>query len=241
MTLSTVSTQITIAAMFLLCALPLRPQSVNLQTTTQERLDTEPWWPTQSNLPLNAFAGSSTCVRCHKDEASTNSMQRAATPAANATFLKGRPTQTFTSKPFTYSLTSTPSGLDYAVSDGPHRLSRKLDWVMGDGILGYTSLYQVDDHWYQSQVTFYTALSALDITTGLAPNVSAAPANRLASALGQPLSPDDTRPLHHLPGLQPAPRRSRPRLRSVPRPWRRPRHPNDLRPTQHPPRPLQYL
>jgi hypothetical protein len=193
MTLSTVSTQITIAAMFLLCALPLRPQSVNLQTTTQERLDTEPWWPTQSNLPLNAFAGSSTCVRCHKDEASTNSMQRAATPAANATFLKGRPTQTFTSKPFTYSLTSTPSGLDYAVSDGPHRLSRKLDWVMGDGILGYTSLYQVDDHWYQSQVTFYTALSALDITTGLAPNVSAAPANRLASALGQPLSPDDTR------------------------------------------------
>jgi hypothetical protein len=193
MTLTTLSTRITIAVMLLLCSLPLHPQSVSMQTTTQERLDTEPWWPTKSTLPLNAFAGSAACIRCHKDESSTNPMHRAAILATDATFLKAHPTQTFIAKPFAYALTATPTGLDYTVSDGPHHLSHKLDWVMGDGVLGRTFLYQTEDHWYQSQVTFYTAQSALDITTGLAPDISTAPANRLASALGQPLSPDDTR------------------------------------------------
>jgi hypothetical protein len=187
---------VALLACTLLRAHPLQaqqPDTVSIQTTTQERLDSEPWWPTKSTLPLNTFAGSAACVRCHKDEASTTPMQRAAVTAADATFLKARPAQSFSSRPFTYSLASTPTGIDYTVADGPHRLSRKLDWVMGAGLMGRTFLYQIDGQWYQSQLTYYTALSALDITTGLPPDISNAPATHLTSALGQPLSPDDTR------------------------------------------------
>jgi hypothetical protein len=166
--------------------------SGSMQTATQERLETEPWWPTMSTFPLKAFAGSSTCTRCHQDEASINPptpMQRAASRAADATFLRGKPPVTLTSGPFTYALASTSAGIEYAVSDGPHKLSHPLDWVIGAGVLGRTFLYQMDNHWYQSLATFYTNHSALDITTGL----TRAPDPHLTTALGQPLSPDDTR------------------------------------------------
>jgi len=189
MTLSSISMRISTTVMLLLCSFSLHPQSVSLQTTTQEHLDTEPWWPTQSNLPLTAFAGSSACTRCHKEELSTTSMQRAAVLANGATFLNGKPIQSFSSKPLIYSVTRTPTGIDYTVSDGPHHLSHKLDWILGAGDLGHTFLYQVDDRWYQSMVTFYTAPSALDITTGLELD----PTNHLPTALGQLLSPEDTR------------------------------------------------
>jgi hypothetical protein len=182
-------------ACLLLSVLPLRAQRDNtgaMQTATQERLDSEPWWPTMSNFPLKAFAGSRACERCHQDETSTNPstpMQRAATPAADATFLRDKPPITLTSAPFTYTMASTPTGIEYTVSDGPHKLSRPLDWVIGAGVLGRTFLYQMDDHWYQSLATFYTNHATLDITTGL----TRAPDPHLATALGQPLSPDDTR------------------------------------------------
>jgi hypothetical protein len=172
-----------------LSATLLHAQTVAMQTTTQERLEAEPWWPTQPNLPLQAFAGSNACVRCHTDEASPNSMRHASEPARDASFLNVIHPRPFTSRPFTYSLTPTPAGIAYTVADGPHKLSHTLDWVMGAGVLGRTFLYQIDDHWYQSAISLYTDQSALDITTGL----SRDPGNHLSSALGQILSPDDAR------------------------------------------------
>jgi len=86
-------------------------------------------------------------------------------------------------------MVSTAAGLDYSVSDGAHRISRRLDWVMGAGELGRTFLYQVDGRWYQSEATFYTDQSRLDTTTGL----SRARGADLASALGEGLSPEDAR------------------------------------------------
>lgn len=176
-----------------LCSLSLLAQqsaSISMQMSTQERLESESWWPTMSNLPLDAFVGSAACVHCHQDEASSRptSMQRAAKPAADETFLKGKPPQVYTTKPFTYTLDTIPAGLEYTVSDGPHKLSRKLDWIIGDGVLARTFLYQMDGHWYQSLASFYTEPAALDITTGLNRGAS----QELASALGTPLSTDDT-------------------------------------------------
>jgi hypothetical protein len=175
------------AAAVAVCAtIPSHPQqSTTLQATTQEHLDTESFWPTMSTLPLQAFAGSATCTRCHADEApASTSMQRAATLAAEAKFLKSQSIPTFSSPPFTYSL--APNA-DYTVASGPHKLTAKLDWSFGAGDLGRTFLYQSHDRWYQSRATFYTNPGKLDITTGVDPASSA----DLALALGQPLSPQD--------------------------------------------------
>jgi hypothetical protein len=175
------------AASALYAALPSHPQqSDTLQATTQEHLDTEPFWPTMSTLPLDAFAGSATCTRCHADEAAAaaTSMQRAATPAVDAKFLKAQPIPAYASPPFTYTL--APNA-DYTVTSGPHKLTARLDWSFGAGDLGRTFLYQSQNRWYQSRATFYTAPARLDITTGVDP---ATPGD-LSLALGQPLSPED--------------------------------------------------
>ena len=48
-----------------------------------------------------------------------------------------------------------------------HAHAQKLDWVMGDGVLGRTFLYEAGGRWFQSELTYYTGDHALDITTGL--------------------------------------------------------------------------
>ena len=172
---------------------PERSQSVEdipLQLTTQERLQTEDWWPTKSTFNLKSFAGSETCVRCHAEESGgVTSMQHAATLAPDAKFLRNGKGSVFSAQPLTYELKADEHGLDYSVSNGAQKSSHKLDWVMGAGDLGRTFLYEADGRWYQSEATFYTHLSSLDITTGLGfdPNAS------LPEALGQALSPSDAR------------------------------------------------
>jgi predicted CXXCH cytochrome family protein len=164
----------------------------NLQITTRERLSTESWWPTMSSLPLDAFVGSDSCVRCHAGEAAhrqSTAMSRAASPARSAVFMKSASASSVSIGSLHYTLAATGEGLDYSVSEGNRSLSRKLDWVMGAGDLGLTFLYQSGGHWYQSRTTFYLDQSKLDITTGLE-NYSK---TDLSSALGQELTPDETR------------------------------------------------
>ncbi len=164
-------------------------QSTSLQLTTPEHLQIEDWWPTKATFPLKAFAGSDSCVSCHTEESgSSTSMQRAATRSPSAKFLQtGK--ASFSPKPLTYELSGTPEGLEYSVSNETGKLNRRLDWVMGAGELGRTFLYESDHRWYQSQATYYTHISALDITTGLPFDSNAG----LSAALGTALSPSDAR------------------------------------------------
>ncbi len=168
----------------------------DLQMTTSERLEVEPWWPTMSTTPLANFAGSAACTQCHTEEAAhATSMVRAATVAGEAKTLRQKTPLTFTSSPYVYSLRAggaslhaSDTGLEYSVADGAHHLSRMLDWVMGAGDLGQTFLYEADGHWYQSQATYYRNPARLDITTGLSE-----PGGDLTAALGTLLSSSDAR------------------------------------------------
>ncbi len=168
------------------------PADPTLQTTTEERLLSEPWWPTKYTFPLNAYAGSAACTKCHAEEAAVatpSSMRRASTPAAEARLLKGQPSASYTAAPYTYSLAATSDGLEYSVSAGDRKLTRRLEWVMGAGDLAHTFLYRVGDRWYQSLATLYFDHAELDVTTGL----SRSGTHDLESALGTELSPADTR------------------------------------------------
>ena len=189
-----------LAALFLLLAVQSRPQlarplpaakAAALEATTAERLDSEPWWPTKSTLPLNAYAGSPSCIGCHRGMAGAqqSAMQHASTRAQGARFLKADSIGPFQSGPMKYTLDTGPEGITYSVADGPNKVSHPLDWVMGAGDLGYTFLFQADSHWVQSQVTYYTRLATLDITTGLGRSSGSG----LPRALGTALSAADAR------------------------------------------------
>ena len=162
-----------------------------MQTTTQERLETEPWWPTMSTFPLQSYAGSDACLQCHQGVGGSrpSSMQRAAARVQDAKLLLGKGPLRFQSDSLVYFLTANPAGVEYTVADKSHKLSRPLNWVMGAGELGRTFLYETEGHWFQSEMTLYTDHGALDTTTGL-PKSSG---TSLLSALGQMLSPEDAR------------------------------------------------
>lgn len=170
----------------------------NETTTTQQRIESEPWWPTISTATLDAYAGSERCVRCHADESSSESltsMQRAASQAADANLLRelslareGQGT-TFSYAPLTYSVSAAGPAVEYSVAEDTAKVTQRLDWVMGAGDLGQTFVYQRDDQWYQSRLSAYARPPKLDATTGLRVEAIA----DLTEALGKRLSPDEVR------------------------------------------------
>ncbi len=169
----------------------IRPQAGSgslLQMTTQERLETEPWWPTMANASLKDYAGSESCSKCHDERTEATAMWRAAQRAGDAGFLKGGATRV-QSAPFRYTLAAMPQGLEYSVASGDRTLTQNLDWVIGAGNLGRTFLYQSAGQWQQSEVSFYTRPAALDITTGLGRSTGTS----LPAALGHALSAEDAR------------------------------------------------
>ncbi len=174
-----------------LCALalggslqPQRAPETGLEVTTQERLESEAWWPTMSTAPLKAYAGSGACSQCHEEGAQATAMARAAATGTGDSFFAKTGAVSVESGGFAYQVKATPGGVDYSVSSGGHVLSEKLAWVVGAGDLGRTFLYQVDGRWQQSEVSFYTKPAALDVTTGLGPGTGTG----LHAALGQQLS-----------------------------------------------------
>ena len=157
-----------------------------IQTTTQERVESEPWWPTKTTFPLSSYTGSAACTRCHTDEASdSSSMQRAAAPVADSRFLAGGHHQSVTLPPYTYTL----AGDELSVSHGDAASTNKIAWDLGAGDLAHTFLFQHDSHWFQSQVTWYTHTSTLDTTTGF----NTAGDADIQTALGQKLTGEEAR------------------------------------------------
>ncbi len=182
-----------VVTMILLRAGPICAQhaSNGVELTTEERLQTEAWWPTKSTLPIDMFSGSGACTACHADEvpAHPSSMVRAATLAVESHFLSPRTRLSSHANPLIYYLTASASGdLTLSASGGP-AAAQKLDWVIGDGVLGRTFLYHADGRWYQSEFTYYTTDHSLDVTTGL----SRGRPHGNASIMGQVLTTDETR------------------------------------------------
>lgn len=62
-----------------------------------------------------------------------------------------------------------------------------MDWVFGTGELGRTFVYQQDQRWFESQLSWYRNIDALYLTTGHKAQASAT----LQEALGTRLEPED--------------------------------------------------
>lgn len=179
------------AALFAALMQPQEASKPAMHITTQERLATEPWWPTMGTAPLKAYTGSAACTGCHPEHNSPfpTGMQLAATKGPEAHFLRGPARASFVSDGLTYSLIADRMPLRLSVSKGGLEATRAVDWVFGAGHLGRTFLYQADGRWFQSQASFYSVPSALDITTGFGPSASTSP----MAALGNVLTPAEAR------------------------------------------------
>jgi len=120
------------------------------------------------------------CARCHQAEAKRQpetSMAHALELPDACSILKSRPVLTLTGGRYTYRI---EHGV-YSVSDGHNTVTAPIRWAVGLGSAGQTYLYEKDGELYQSRVSYYRAIDALDFTLGA---LNAKPAN-LSEAAGQ--------------------------------------------------------
>jgi hypothetical protein len=127
---------------------------------------------------LARAASPTDCAPCHP-------AQTRAFAQAGMTRALARPSQSTADLatqlgPYSYRI----SHATYTVSDGKDTLRIPLDWAFGQGTTGQTYVYQRDGHWYESRVSYYSALHGLDLTIGMqdiTPHNLSEAAGRLAS------------------------------------------------------------
>ena len=114
-------------------------------------------------------AGESPCGTCHAAEARTQpttSMALALQQASVSKILKEHPSLQLTSAGYTYDLKREGEVIRYAVTGRGQSFTAVIPWAFGLGSAGQTYLYEKGGIWYESRVSFYSAINGLDITIG---------------------------------------------------------------------------
>jgi len=133
------------------------------------RVETVPWWPTKGSPERKEYAGSGSCTQCHAEKTASQvvtSMARAAVPAANAELLKNHPDLSLKLGPYTYELATKNGQSSLSVSNGVESTTENLEWALGKGNFGQSYVYRENDKYYEAQLSFYSRVNGLDITTG---------------------------------------------------------------------------
>lgn len=173
-------------------AWPQTPHEVGVPLATKDRLQNSGWWPTKGTVARNEYAGPAACVECHAFKAAPQKltpMAKAAVPAASAEILHQHTPLTLVSGPYKFEIAQAGGRTLYTVSAGTDSLSQPLDWAFGDGEVGQTYVYVRDGNFYESRVSFYPGVQALDLTLGH----RAPPPDNLSGALGRLMPASETR------------------------------------------------
>src|SRR5712671_6918494 len=114
-----------------------------------------------------AFAASPTdCAPCHRAQTiafANAGMTRALESGARSAILRSHPNLSATIGGYSYEIADTA----LTVTDGKDTLRVPIDWTFGQGAAGQTFLFQRDGRWYESRVSYFSALQALDFTLGM--------------------------------------------------------------------------
>jgi hypothetical protein len=110
---------------------------------------------------------SSACASCHKaqtfSQALTPMGRALILPDANST-LKANPKLTVQRGSYTYSVQTHGKDSTYSVTDGARTISQPIYWSFGAGVQAW--IMQRDGRFYESLVSYYPAISGLDLTIG---------------------------------------------------------------------------
>jgi Cytochrome c554 and c-prime len=93
-------------------------------------------------------------------------MARAATRASDSEQLKSHPKLSFTLSQYKYELVTKNGQSLLSVTNGANSTIKNLEWALGDGFFGQSYVYREHGRYYEGQLSFYTELEGLDITTG---------------------------------------------------------------------------
>jgi hypothetical protein len=165
-----------------------RADSGRISLSTQDRLQDMPWWPTKGVASRGEYVGTEECAKCHSSVATSQistEMAEASSRSADSAFLDGHGALAFQQAPYSYEIDRKGDAIRYSVGDGHSFLSQPLLFAFGQGIVGHTYIYQVGENFFESRLSYYSALKALDLTTG---HLHSVPPD-LERALGRLLDP----------------------------------------------------
>jgi hypothetical protein len=82
------------------------------------------------------------------------------------TILEKHPALTFKEGAYSYRIERKESETLYSVSDGHQTLTFPVGWAFGQGLAGQTYVFESNGEFYQTRVSYYRSIDALDLTLG---------------------------------------------------------------------------
>jgi hypothetical protein len=111
------------------------------------------------------------CARCHPAQSQwqpESSMAHALELVHECTILQKHPVLTFKEGVYNYRIEQKDSQTIYSISDGQQTLTFPIGWAFGQGIAGQTYVFESEGEFYQTRVSYYREIDALDLTLGAA-------------------------------------------------------------------------
>jgi hypothetical protein len=162
-----------------------------VETATEVRLLDPGWWPTKGSPARKEYVGSAKCAECHVAQTQSqlgtqmaHALTRASSSAAKE--ISSGPLQ-FRIGEYSYQLARSANEVVYSANDGQNSISFQIGWIFGSGMFGRTYVYQDGEKYYESRLSYYSSLRALDFTVG---HPRSAPI-RLGAALGRRMPTDE--------------------------------------------------
>jgi hypothetical protein len=171
---------------------PQASQMRGQSQATEERVLSAGWWPTKTMPRREEYMGPAACAECHSSEVAsqeTTPMAQACVRAANSKILAAHDRLSSRLGPYVYDLTRVEAGSLFLVSDGERSVAAVLEWAFGEGVVGETYLFERGGTFYESQLSYFPALQALDITPG---HRNSTPSD-LEGAIGRGMDAEETR------------------------------------------------
>ena len=109
------------------------------------------------------------CASCHRAESTDferGAMPRALESAAQCSILIANPKLTAQIGFYSYEIERAGEQSIYTVTDNGHTIRVPLAWAFGQGAAGQTYLFERNGQWYESRVSYFSAVNGLDLTMG---------------------------------------------------------------------------
>jgi hypothetical protein len=146
-------------------------------------------WRPNSETRGNHYVGNRTCVECHKEQAKQldTPMAQALEVAPDCRIITARGKLTFRNGPYTYNLARAGGQIVYSISDGKNTITKPVLYCFGQGHVGQTFVFRHNGMLYETRVSYFEKLGALDFTIGHLTNVPAS----LDDALGRAIAGEE--------------------------------------------------
>src|SRR5712671_531674 len=144
------------------------------------------WRPTHELAGVN-YVGSAACARCHAPltaKRQANPMSRALAPVESCEILKTHTRLNFRNGSHSYQIAREGNRSIYTISDGQGSISEPILYCFGQGKAGQTYVFQHRGVFYESRVSYYQEIEALDFTILHSHSVP----DSLEDGLGRPMT-----------------------------------------------------